>query len=312
MFRKISLKLIPAILIFSLLVPLSTYAETTNQIGFSISPYSYEYELKPGQEVTATLKVENINKVDINVSVEPENLVAYGQDGQVSITDDEPSFSIKSWVKVTKDSATIKPKEFGYFDFKITVPLDAEPGSHYGALSVRFVGNDDPLNGTGASIVQKSSAIILLRVPGDVREELNLIYFQPEKFFYSESKFKLSALFENKGTVNVKPSGEINIFDIWGNKIKTIKIAGKNILPDNKRIFEEEFTMEDISYFRAELNMFYGTNSQKTIFAQTNFIGINWPILSRYLFVLLGVVVFYTIFRKRINKAVKILLKGDK
>ena len=312
MFRKISLKLIPAILILTLFVPLPSYAQTTNQIGFSISPYSYEYELKPGQEITATLKVENINKVDINVSVEPENLVAYGQDGQVSITDDEPSFSIKSWVKVTKDTATIKPKEFGYFDFKISVPLDAEPGSHYGALSVRFVGNEDPLKGTGASIIQKSSAIILLRVPGDVKEELTLVYFQPEKFFYSDTKFKLSALFENKGTVIVKPFGEINIFDIWGNKIKTIKVAGKNILPDKKRIFEEDFEMEDISYFRAELNMFYGTTSQKTIFAQTNFIGINLPVLSKYLIALLIILIIYFIFRRRINKAVKILLKGDK
>ncbi len=312
MFRKISIKLIPAILILTLFVPLSSYAQTVDQIGFSISPYSYEYELKGGQEVTATLKVENINKTDITVSVEPENLVAYGQDGQVSITDEEPSFSIKSWVKVTNSSATIKPKEFGYFDFKISVPLDAEPGSHYGALSVRFVGNENPLNGSGASIVQKSSAIILLRVPGDVKEELNLVYFQPEKFFYSDTKFKLSALFENKGTVNVKPSGEINIFDIWGNKVKTIKVAGKNILPDKKRIFEEEFDMEDISYFRAELNMFYGSTSQKTIFAQTNFIGINLPVLSKYLLIISGILVFYFIFRRRINKAIKILLKGDK
>jgi len=311
-FRKISLKLVSTFLIISLLAPLSVYSQEPNQIGFSISPYSYEYELKAGQEVTATLKVENINKTDITVSVEPENLVAYGQDGQVSITDEEPSFSIKSWIKVTNSSATIKPKEFGYFDFKISVPLDAEPGSHYGALSVRFVGNENPLNGSGASIVQKSSAIILLRVPGDVKEELNLVYFQPEKFFYSEPKFKLSALFENKGTVNVKPSGEINIFDIWGNKVKTIKVVGKNILPDKKRIFEEEFDMEDISYFRAELNMFYGSTSQKTIFAQTNFIGINLPVLSKYLLIISGILVFYFIFRRRINKAIKILLKGDK
>ena len=58
--------------------------------------------------------------------------------------------------------------------------------------------------------------------------------------------------------------------------------------------------------------MFYGSSQQKTIFAQTNFVGINWPVLSKYLLILLAVIVFYIIFRKRINKAVKILLKGDK
>lgn len=312
MLRKISLKLIFLFFLLLLIFPFRVFAQTTDKNGFSISPYSYEYELNPSQEVTATLRVENIYTSEIKVVIIPENLVAYGQDGQVSITDDEPTFSIRDWIKITKDNATIKPKEFAYFDFKISVPANAEPGSHYGAISVRLMGDNKPLSETGASIVQKSSAIILLRVPGDVKEELNLVYFQPEKFFYTDPKFKLSALFENKGTVNVKPFGEINIFDIWGNKIKSIKVAGKNILPDKKRIFEEEFDMEDISYFRAELNMFYGSSSQKTIFAQTNFIGINWPVLSKYLLILLGVIVFYIVFRKRINKAVKILLKGDK
>jgi len=311
-FRKISLKLISFLLILTLFIPFVVYAQTPEQVGFTISPYSYEYELNPGKEVSGTLRVENVHTENITVSIEPENLVAYGQDGQVAITDDEPTFSIKNWIKVNKTQELIKPKQFAYFDFKITVPKDADPGSHYGALSVQYVNNDKVTGGSGASIVQKSSAIILLRVPGDVKEELELVYFQPEKFFYTDPKFKLSALFENKGTVNLKPFGEINIFDLFGNKIKTIKVAGKNVLPDKKRIFEEEFDMEDISYFRAELNMFYGSTQQKTIFAQTNFVGINWPVLSKYLLILLGVIVFYIVFRKRINKAVKILLKGDK
>ena len=312
MFRKISLKLITLLFLIFLFVPFVTYAQSPSQIGFTISPYSYEYELNPGQEVTATIRVENMFTEDITVAIKPESLVAFGQEGQVAVTDEDPTFSIKDWIKVNKTQDLVKPKQFVYFDFKITVPKDADPGSHYGALTVQYVNNDKVVGGSGASIAQKTSAIILLRVPGDVKEELNLVYFQPEKFFYTDPKFKLSALFENKGTVNLKPFGEINIFDIWGNKIKNIKITGKNILPDKKRIFEEEFDMEDISYFRAELNMFYGSTSQKTIFAQTNFIGINWPVLSKYLLILLGVIVFYIVFRKRINKAVKILLKGDK
>lgn len=283
MFRNTSLKLVAILSLLILFVPTITYAQTPDQIGFSISPYSYEYELKPGQEVTATLRVENINTKDITVTIGPENLVAYGQDGQFSITEDEPTFAIKNWITIPQKVASIKPKEFAYFDYKVTVPKDAEPGSHYGALSIQFTDKPKPLSETGATVVQKSSAIILLRVTGDVKEELNLVYFQPEKFFYTDPHFKLSALFENKGTVNIKPFGEINIYDLFGNKIKNIKITGKNILPN-----------------------------KKTIFAQTNFIGINWPVLFKYLLILLAVIVFYIVFRKRINKAIKILLKGDK
>lgn len=312
MFKRLIIIPISILIVFSLFLPLVVLAQAPEKVGFSISPYSFEYDGMPGQTISGTLRVENINSENINVTIEPESLVAFGQEGQVALTDEDPTFSLKSWVKVANPKAQIKPKEFGYFDFKIDIPTNAEPGSHYGALSVSFAGDVKPKTSTGADIIQKSSAIILLRIPGDVKEELNLIYFQPEKFFYTDPHFKLSALFENKGTVNVKPFGEINIYDIWGNKIKNIKITGKNILPDKKRIFEEEFDMEDISYFRAELNMFYGSTSQKTIFAQTNFIGINWPVLSKYLLILLAVIVFYIIFRKRINKAVKILLKGDK
>jgi len=311
MFKKAIIIPISLFVIFSLFLPFVVSAQETEKIGFSISPYSFEYDGMPGQTISGTLRVENINTENINVTVEPESLVAFGQEGQVALTDEDPTFSLKNWVKITNAKTAIKPKEFAYFDFKIEIPVGAEPGSHYGALSVTFAGDVKPKTSTGADIVQKSSAIILLRIPGDVKEELNLVYFQPEKFFYTDPKFKLSALFENKGTVNVKPFGEINIFDIWGNKIKNIKLTGKNVLPDKKRIFEEEFDMEDISYFRAELNMFYGS-TQKTIFAQTNFIGINWPVLSKYLLVLLAIIVFYVIFRKRINKALKILLKGDK
>lgn len=312
MFKRL---IITFILFFSfalLFLPNILLAQSSEKIGFSLSPYSFEYDGMPGQVISGTLRVENINSEKINIIVEPESLVAFGQDGQVAITEEDPTFSLKNWITISNPRASVKPKEFAYFDFKLNIPVGTDPGSHYGALSVSFAGDVKPKTSTGADIIQKSSAIILLRIPGDVKEELNLVYFQPEKFFYTDPKFKLSALFENKGTVNLKPFGEINIFDIWGNKIKSIKVAGKNILPDKKRIFEEEFDMEDISYFRAELNMFYGSSQQKTIFAQTNFVGINWPVLSKYLLILLAVIVFYIIFRKRINKAVKILLKGDK
>ena len=312
MLIKVFKKLLFLLPLLLFIFPFYVIAQSPEKIGFSISPFSFEYDAKPGDKINGVLRVENINNEEINVTIDPESLIAYGQDGQVALTEEEPTFSLKKWVVLNKKSERIKPKDFAYFDFTINVPKDIEPGTHYGALTVTFTGDKKEFTSTGADIIQKSSAIVLLRLPGDTVEDLRLTYFQTDKFFYTDTNVKFSALLENKGNVHVKPFGQILIFDLFGNKIKEINLTGKNVLPNNKRIFEEDVNIEPISYFRAELNMFYGSTSQKTIFAQTNFIGINWPVLSKYLLILLAVIVFYIIFRKRINKAVKILLKGDK
>lgn len=274
--------------------------------GFSISPPSFDLNANKGDVVTNTIKIENPTEQLIHIRVRSENFVAYGDGGQINLTEEDSTYSINKWLTFPIDDFNVLPGETYLFDYTLNIPEDAEPGSHYGAIVFSSVPSSDP---NASTVVQEIGSIILIRIPGEVVEEATLITFSSEKNFYSEPKIKLNALIENVGSVHFKPYGFITIKDILGNKIETIEVQPRNILPGSRRLFDQEFDFNNIGIYRAELQLFY-KGGGKTITAETTFTALNTQKLLPIVGVLLGIIVFYLIFRKRINRAVKVIIKG--
>lgn len=274
--------------------------------GFSISPPSFDLNANAGDSMTNTIKIENPSLNAIQIKARVENFVAYGDGGQINLTEEDSSYSINQWVALPIETFVVPSGSTYLFDFTLSIPTNTEPGSHYGAIVFSTVPSTDP---NVSTVVQEIGSIILIRIPGEVVEEASLVSFNSEKDFFTEPKIKLNALVENVGSVHFKPYGFINITDLLGNKIASIEVQPRNILPGSKRLFDQEFDFEQIGFFKAELQLFY-KGGGKTITAQTQFTSLHTQKLFPILAVVLGVVVFYLIFRKRINRAVKVIIKG--
>ena len=276
--------------------------------GFAVSPPSFEINANPGDVIQNTIKVDNLSPFSLKIKAKPQNFVAYGEGGQVNLTDEESSFSIANWVKLIDKEQTIAPKSFALFDFELEIPKNAEPGSHYGAI-VFYTEADAVVKGSGASVSQEIGSLILIKLPGKVFEDAKLISFKPLEQVFKEPKIKLIALLENAGNIHVKPYGFINITNVLGQKVKTVEVKGRNILPGSRRLFDEEFKFNKIGYFKADINLLYAGGG-KLLKAETNFVALNLVALKKYLIVGLIILVIYFIFRNRINRALKVILTG--
>ncbi len=277
--------------------------------GFSVSPPSFEMSAKPGDVVKNTIRIENLSSEDIRLRARPQSFTAYGEGGQVALNEEDTSFSIIKWLKFEKDEILIKPKEAGYFNFVLEIPFSAEPGSHYGAIVFSTVPNGGSLSSSGATVSQEIGSLILVKIPGNVYENVNLISFLPSSKYIKNSEVTLRALLESTGNIHVKPYGFIVVNNIFGQKVKTIEVLGRNVLPGSKRIFEEKFKLNGFGLYFADLTLLY-SGGGKLIRGKTSFVVLNLQISLPFLIVGFILMFLVVLFRKRFFKAIKILLKG--
>jgi hypothetical protein len=276
--------------------------------SFSISPPNFELSAKPADVISNTLKIENLSDYPLTFTVRSQNFKAYGDEGQVSLTEETSSYSINEWINYKATTFTIAAKKNYLLDFTINIPANAEPGSHFGAIVISTSDPNAP-SGSGTSVVQEIGALILIRLPGDVNEAASLLSFTPAQQIFTDPILKFNSTVENIGDVHFKMSPFIHIYDIFGNKVQSYETTPKNILPGSKRIFDEELDFQGFGYYTAKLEMFYAGGA-KSVTADTSFTALY---LSRSLPITILIVVLlvlYFSFKKRINKALKVLFKG--
>lgn len=250
--------------------------------GLQISPALVDLNAMRGSTQEIHLKITNVTAADLRYSTAIDDFEAANESGSPRIIDNSqlpPTASIKTWVQ-TESSFTLASKESKDVIVTITVPTNAEPGGHYGVLS--FSGAAPDLeNSTGVGLSASAGALLLVRVDGDITEKANLEDFytgQPNKDSKGQIiEYKQSSFFENspigfvvriknEGNIHIKPIGNIELKDMFGNVVKAIPInesGSANVLPNSIRKFTAEYESTwMIGKYTATITLGYGTNGQ--------------------------------------------------
>lgn len=140
-------------------------------INFTVTPLKYEIELEPWDSVTRSAQIRNNGTWSVT-------LTTAASDFQANWLDGTPSFVRKSelvnqdqqlstWIDIDTASLTLAAWETKGFNFDITVPENATPGWHYGAV---FFKNPASATSWGAEIwINVDYAVILIvNVAGEV------------------------------------------------------------------------------------------------------------------------------------------------
>lgn len=300
--------LILGLITFNFVAVKPTKAQVSEQFksGFSISPPSFDIKANAGDVLTNTVKIENTTNQRLDLTAKAISFVAYGNEGQIQLTDEDSTFSIKSWVTFQNPEFSVDPGEIKLFNYFINIPTNVEPGSHFG--SIVFSTSPSSTSVNAAKVVQEIGSVILIKLPGDVIEDAKVSYFRSASNTFTDPNVKLETLLNNTGSVVVQPSGKIIIEDIFGSTVQTVDIGGRNILPGSQRVFDQEFSFDKIGYFKAKLELKYGTS--KTLSAETSFITLYTQRLIPTIGLILLLLVLYLLFRKRINKALSVIIRG--
>lgn len=277
--------------------------------GLTLIPPSFELTANVGGSLNNIVKLQNNLSTPVKIAVDRRNFTAIGEQGAVGLTEEETSFSLASWISVSPSEVTIAPGATQEFKFSVNVPLNAEPGGHFGSLVFRTIPTEN-LSGSGAALATELGSLILLRIAGSATEEAAIASFEPEKNFFEYGPVNLITRVKNQGNVHVTPTGTITITNMLGKKVAQFPLESRHVLPGAIRRLESTWdTNWGFGRYTATVVMVYGKDQIQRA-AVTNFILLPYRVTAIVATILL--IIAYLLFRsrRRLAAALKIIFTG--
>ena len=280
------------------------------QFSLGIAPLTFEITANPGDIVENYLKVYNPSP-DTSVQIEMviEDIAPTGEAGHVIVEPAETeTYSLARWIETEPKEFSLAPREEKFVKFTINIPENAEPGGHYGTViaGAKLVAGP---RATGAAILPRVGSLVLLTVPGVMREELIVKeFFAPSYSEYGPIPFTIK--FENRGTIHVKPAGFVTITDWCGKKVADIEFSQNNVLPNSVRKIETSLDKKWLfaGRYTATLTGSYGISNTSFTPVVITFWAFPWKVGLGILIV----IILLILSRKRWVAAFRILIKGEK
>lgn len=259
----------------------------------------------PGQTFKSTLRIINTNPYELRVFIDRNDFLPKGEEGVPEFIPPNETDAVQStfaeWVTSERE-LIIAPEQTIELPFQITVPQDAAPGGHFAALMVSTRPPDDPSKVSKVKTAQTISALLFMRVTGDITESSAVRSFRTSNYFLSKPEATFELRIENKGNVHVQPQGEIKIFNMWGKERGTIPVNQYtlfgNVLPNSVRKFSftwsSEWSITDIGRYTAMATLAYGVDTRQTMYADTAFWIIPWKFLLTIIVVVGGFIALMT------------------
>jgi len=272
--------------------------------GMRVSPVHSELTLQPGEATTVDVFITNVTGQKTTFQAIINDFVASGDEsGNPAIILDPsqsaPSHGLKQFIAPVANF-TLNPGEQKDVKAVINLPKNVAPGGYYGA--VRFAAVNA---GTGKNVSLSASvaSLILVRVAGDVKEQLSIASFdtrdqdKSRTIFTSNKSIDAVVRFQNSGNVQEQPFGKILLKkgskQIGSFDVNNTTPAG-NVLPDSVRKFSVPLKgIGKFGKYSLEGNFGYGTSGQ-LLSAKTTFYVVPIPviIIALILIVLILVAIF--------------------
>lgn len=287
-------------------------AQSANTL--KVTPVRTDIEIMPGESKTVPVTISNLTGGDLLVKAIANDFVAGDERGTPALILDEnefaPTHSLKRFMTPVPD-LTIPANEGVTVNVVITVPADAQAGGYFGAI--RFAPTD-PANGGQVNLSASVASLILLNVPGDAVEKLELTDFDIQQGgktgtdFRSANDLQLTARFQNKGSVQLGPFGKISVKQ--GDKLVyeadfNITNPREVVLPDSARRWD--IPLKEIGEFgnyTVTATFTYGTKNQ-TIEVSKSF----W-VIPQYL--IIAVIVLAVLILGGIALAIYLIIRRKK
>ena len=285
--------------------------------GLTLSPPLKELTLNPGETSTQTLTLTNPTSKLVELYPKIMDFGAKDETGQPTFTqvgETSSKFSLSSWILLSTSKIALTTNQVVQYSYEIKVPLNAEPGGHYG--SVLFATEPPKPEGNTSKVVLGSmvGSLVLVRVPGDIVENGTVVDFSVNKGIYLDNKVIFDTRISNTGNTHFRPAGDILIRNMFGRVVDDIKVnsEGGNVLPETIRKFDYQWSSKSILFgpYTAEIKLVYGESS-KTLDARTAFwILPIWILVILLLAFIATVTTVILIIKKR--KSAKKLVESTK
>ena len=292
-----------------LFAPIS-HAQTAIQM--KVQPALFEQTVNPGDRFSTSITVTNPDSVSRQFTVGVQDISGVNQAGQPIFTSSTvANYGVRSWVALGTSAITVPAGGSVVVPFTITVPKNAGPGGHYGAIFISFGATRPSFNGSGLGY--EVGSLIELRIAGNATEQAEIKEFSTDKGLYQSPTVSFTASIADEGNILLQPRGPIDITNMFGQKVGTVILndQGASVFPGAQRSFTVNWNGSGFMFgqFNAVMTLNYGDTSNKSISAATSF----WIIPTGPIVAVLASIIFFILIfvwsikayvRKRVNAMV--------
>lgn len=275
--------------------------------AMTISPPDFNLTVSPGDVIRDVLHVYNEDPYPVTLKPSLLNFTFSPDDETSGSPQFYPAEEVRNgheladWITIEDNKAfTINSGERVNVPFTMKIPKTAQPGGHFGAIHVGTLQEERKEDGPQIGVKASASALIFVRVNGDVRDELAVDSFFSNSKLYTHLPADFTIRLSNGGTTHLIPVGNVFITNTFGRQVASLEMNGdekRRVLPGSIRRFEESWAhrrlpktaseliqeLRNFAFGRytATLVVNYGDGSaQKLISSTTTFWVIPWMLLG--------------------------------
>ena len=179
------------------------------------------YTLPQGDQFGDRVAISNLSDTTATYAVYATDAVNT-DDGSFSLLrEGEDPEDVGAWVELGATQYTVDPGEQVIIPFSLSVPADAAPGDHVGAIVAQKL--DDPNStdsGIGVDVRVRIGARIYVRVDGPTSPSLSIESFDVDYdapgIPFSGSTAKITYVLTNTGDVRLSPTADLKVAGLFG------------------------------------------------------------------------------------------------
>lgn len=270
--RAVALLLVVAALLISVSRGL---AQEQGGSGLSVSPTRTELNVAPGKSEDLEINIKNVTSGVIIAKPFINDFEADGVTGEPRLYKDSNqrnSASINSFVTGLEE-VRLDPGQDVDLKYKVTVPESAAPGAYYGAVTYRAVpANENNLNPGEVALTANVSSLVLLEVPGNITEKIQIekvsAYLDAKaSSFFTKAPNKSGVTIKNLGNSFAKPFGTVAVNNTFGKEVYKYELNNLNprgnVLPNSTRTFIDDLkNVSSPGRYTITANVSYGRGGE--------------------------------------------------
>ena len=282
--------------------------------SIQVSPLVREYTLFPGERMKDLLIFANPSSSSQRVQIKVYDFLPTDELGGLRFFQDPGrQFSASRWILFTPRDFVLGPAEEKTLPISVLVPEDAEPGTYFTAVfgEAKPEGKQHSSGQIQVRVNVGAGTLFLINVPdvsgkkesysghlvsfevwglGKIGKNLKRIGGMPLGFVNKVLTFVVR--FKNTGNFYQKPEGKIEVFDLLGRKVATLRIKKQRVLPGAIIQFRtpwQPFFL--LGPYSAHLQFNYGRDNNLLIREEIRFCAFSPSVIFVF-----GVVVFLSAF----------------
>ena len=230
--------------------------------ALTIAPAKVEFNVNPGEEIKFSIYTRNDGEIDTYLYSVVKGFTE-DEGGTKIWIEDAPE---REWVKIP-EKVFAPPGEMIEVPVVINVPKDAPPGGHF--LAIGFGTLPERREGTGVAIGVNVLSLVYINVSGERIDKISISEFNAKKVYFG-FPVKFAYKIKNEGNTYVRPTGEIEISNVFGRLVANLRVNEKElqILPGKEKVLENGW-VNNFAFgpYKAKFNIYYGLNqSQNLVF----------------------------------------------